>query len=238
MKITLIGYGKMGKAIEQIALERGHEIVLKISKENKDAATIENLKKSDLVIEFTNPESAFENVSTALKAGLPVVCGSTGWNERFTDAEELCEANNTALIHASNFSIGVNLFFELNRMAASLMHAHTEYEVSVSETHHKQKLDAPSGTAITIAETIMQTYTQYERWSMDAHKDSLKIEAFREDDVPGTHVVKYSSAIDDIELKHTAHSRTGFALGAVLAAEFLLNKKGNFTMRDVLFTKP
>lgn len=238
MKIALLGYGKMGKAIEQIAIERGHEIVLKINKENAAAATSENLSAADVVIEFTNPESAFENVSKALTAGVPVVCGSTGWNNKFAAAESLCIAHNTALIHASNFSIGVNLFFELNRMAASLMHPHVEYEVSLAETHHKQKLDAPSGTAITIAETILQTYTQYEQWSMNPSQEALQIEAFREDDVPGTHVVTYRSPIDDIELKHTAHSRSGFAMGAVLAAEFLVNKKGNFTMRDVLFTKP
>ncbi len=236
MKIALLGYGKMGKAIEKIALERGHEIVLKIGLENKAEATTENLKQADVVIEFTGPESAFENVSKCLNAGLAVVCGSTGWNEKLEEAKVICAKNNAALIQASNFSVGVNLFFELNKMAAKLMQAHPEYKVQVDETHHTQKLDAPSGTAISIAEQIIDNYPGFSSWSVTPEENQLPINAFRVDDVPGTHVVKYSSAIDDIELTHTAHSRTGFALGAVLAAEFINNKKGIFTMRDVLFS--
>lgn len=236
MKIALLGYGKMGKAIEKIALERGHDIVLKIGVENKEDANPENLKKADVVIEFTGPESAFENVSKCLSLGLAVVCGSTGWNDKLETAKTICSNNNAALIQASNFSVGVNLFFELNKMAAKLMHDHNAYSVQVDETHHTQKLDAPSGTAITIAEQIIAEYPQFDSWSLAPKGNQLPINAFREDDVPGTHVVKYQSEIDDIELIHTAHSRSGFALGAVLAAEFLNNKKGMFTMRDVLFS--
>lgn len=238
MKIALLGYGKMGKAIEKIAMERGHEIVLKIGKENKEEATSQNLQKADVIIEFTGPESAFDNVSKCLNAGLAVVCGSTGWNDRLAEAKAICAEHDAALIQASNFSVGVNLFFELNKMAAELMRPHSDYQVQVDETHHTQKLDAPSGTAISIAEQIMDSYPGLNGWSLDANEGQLQINAFRVDDVPGTHVVRYSSDIDDIELTHTAHSRTGFALGAVLAAEFLNNKKGIFTMRDVLFSNP
>ncbi|OJV54824.1 MAG: 4-hydroxy-tetrahydrodipicolinate reductase [Bacteroidetes bacterium 43-16] len=236
MKIALLGYGKMGQAIEKIALERGHEIVLKIGSKNKAEANSDNLKLADVIIEFTNPESAFENVSSGLKAGVPVVCGSTGWNKQVAAAQDICRENNTAFLQASNFSIGVNLFFELNKMAAKLMKPHADYRVSVSETHHTQKLDAPSGTAITIAEQILETYDQLNSWSLEPNDQQLNISAFRVDEVPGTHVVKYASEIDDIELTHTAHSRAGFAMGAVVAAEYIQNKKGIFSMHDVLFS--
>lgn len=236
MKIALLGYGKMGQAIEKIALERGHEIVLKIGSKNKAEASSENLRNADVVIEFTNPESAFENVSKSLSAGVPVVCGSTGWNNQVAEAQKLCTENNTAFLQASNFSIGVNLFFELNKMAAKLMQPHSAYTVSVSETHHTQKLDAPSGTAITIAEQIIAAYPQLDNWSLEPNDKQLNISAFRVDEVPGTHVVKYASEIDDIELTHTAHSRAGFAMGAVVAAEYIQNKKGIFSMHDVLFS--
>lgn len=236
MKIALLGYGKMGKTIEKIAMERGHEIVLRIGRENSYDATVANLEQADVIIEFTSPESAFENVTKCLKAGLAVICGSTGWNDKLAEAKAICVEHNAALIQASNFSVGVNLFFELNKMAAKLMQPHREYKVQVNETHHTQKLDAPSGTAISIAEQVLDSYSDLKEWSLDARSGQLQINAFREDDVPGTHTVKYSSDIDDIELTHTAHSRTGFALGAVVAAEFLHNKKGIFTMRDVLFS--
>lgn len=236
MKIALLGYGKMGQAIEKIALERGHEIVLKIGSKNKEAASSDNLSNADVVIEFTNPESAFENVSKSLRAGVPVVCGSTGWNNQVAEAQRICTENNTAFLQASNFSIGVNLFFELNKMAAKLMQPHSAYTVSVSETHHTQKLDAPSGTAITIAEQIIAAYPQLDSWSLEPNNKQLHISAFRVDEVPGTHVVKYASEIDDIELTHTAHSRAGFAMGAVVAAEYIRNKQGIFSMHDVLFS--
>ncbi len=237
MKIALLGYGKMGKAIESIALERGHEIILKINRNNQHEADIAHLQLADVIIEFTNPESAFDNVSKCLRSGLAVVSGSTGWNHKLPEAQALCKEHNGAFIHASNFSIGVNLFFELNKMAAQLMQSHTDYNVKVSETHHTQKLDAPSGTAISIAEQILEQYTRLEGWSLQEQPRQLHIEAFRVDDVPGTHVVTYDSEIDSISLSHTAHSRKGFAFGAVLAAEFLHNKKGIFTMRDILFSK-
>ena len=236
MKIALLGYGKMGQAIEKVALERGHEIVMKIGTKNKAEANSENLRNADVIIEFTNPESAFENVSKSLKAGIPVVCGSTGWNNQIAEAQKICIENNTAFLQASNFSIGVNLFFELNKMAAKLMQAHSAYTVSVSETHHTQKLDAPSGTAITIAEQIIEAYPQLDSWTLEPSNNQLNISAFRVDEVPGTHVVKYASEIDDIELTHTAHSRAGFAMGAVVAAEYIQDKKGIFSMHDVLFS--
>lgn len=236
MKIALLGYGKMGQAIEKIAMERGHEIVMKIGSKNKAEASSENLSNADVVIEFTNPESAFENVSKSLRAGVPVVCGSTGWNNQVAEAQRICTENNSAFLQASNFSIGVNLFFELNKMAAKLMQPHSAYTVSVSETHHTQKLDAPSGTAITIAEQIIEAYPQLDSWSLEPNNKQLNISAFRVDEVPGTHVVKYASEIDDIELTHTAHSRAGFAMGAVVAAEYIQHKKGIFSMHDVLFS--
>jgi 4-hydroxy-tetrahydrodipicolinate reductase len=227
----------MGKAIEKIAVERGHEIVLKVGIENLEENTVENIKKADVVIEFTNPESAFENVSKSLLAGVPVVCGSTGWNDKFAEAKAICEQNNTAFIVASNYSVGVNLFFEINKLAARIMKPHKEYTVAVEETHHTQKLDAPSGTAISIAEQILESYSHLNKWSLEeTNPEALPIKAFRVEDVPGTHVVKYTSKIDDIELSHTAHNREGFALGAVVAAEYIHDKKGNFTMHDVLFS--
>jgi 4-hydroxy-tetrahydrodipicolinate reductase len=236
MKIALIGYGKMGKAIEQIALKRGHEVVMKIGRDNLHEFTPENLVLADVAIEFTSPESALENVMTCMDAGLPVICGSTGWNERLYLAKEKCVVSNTAFLQASNFSIGVNIFFEINKQLASLMNDWPEYEVTLAETHHTAKMDAPSGTAITIAEQIIDNLKRKKHWKLDAapSDDIIPIAAYRETDVPGTHHVKYSSAIDDIEIIHTAHSREGFALGAVLAAEFIQHRKGIFSMQDVL----
>ncbi|HTO15887.1 MAG TPA: 4-hydroxy-tetrahydrodipicolinate reductase [Edaphocola sp.] len=236
MKIILFGYGKMGKAIEKIAIERHHEILLKIDRSNKDTINLEDFKNADVVIEFTKPEIAFENVSKILNAGLSLVCGTTGWNQNFKEAENIALQNNTSFIHASNFSIGVNLFFEINKLTAKMMQQHSEYTVSVEETHHTQKLDAPSGTAITIAEQILESYTEKNGWSLNPKDNELSITSHRIDNIPGTHNVKYSSNIDEIELIHTAHSRDGFALGAVIAAEYIHNKKGIFTMRDVLFS--
>lgn len=236
MNIALIGYGKMGKAIEAIAVKRGHQVVLKIRSANKEEFTVENLKKADVAIEFTSPASALENVSLCMEAGVPVICGSTGWNEQLAQAEEQCRATGTAFLQASNFSIGVNIFFEINKRLAVLMNGHDEYEVTVEEIHHTEKKDAPSGTGITIAEQIIAAVDRKEQWVEETAKtqQELAIVSKRIENVPGTHAVKYSSPIDDIEIIHTAHTREGFALGAVLAAEFIQQRKGVFTMQDVL----
>lgn len=236
MKIALVGYGKMGKTIERIALERGHEVVLRISSSNQSDLNKENLANADVVIEFTNPEAAFDNVRKCLMAGTPVVCGSTGWNEKLEEAYKICLENNTAMLQSSNFSIGVNVFFEINKLLAQIMNQYPNYEVSIEETHHTHKKDAPSGTAITIAERILEQLDRKKTWSITQPfvPSELSIVAHRIDEVPGTHNVKYSSDIDEIELIHTAHNRDGFALGAVITAEFLQGKKGIFKMKDVL----
>lgn len=236
MKIALIGYGKMGKAIEQVALKRGHEIILRIGRGNQHEFTKENLVLADVAIEFTTPESALDNVMKCMEAGLPVICGSTGWNEHVYLAKEKCVTTNTAFLQASNFSVGVNIFFEINKRLASIMNDWPEYEVRVEETHHTEKKDAPSGTAITIAEQILENLKRKERWELDqsSSDSTVSIIAHREEHVPGTHTVTYSSPIDEIEIIHTAHSREGFALGAVLAAEFIQHRKGIFSMSDVL----
>jgi 4-hydroxy-tetrahydrodipicolinate reductase len=236
MNIALIGYGKMGKAIEQIALDRGHSIVLKIDFDNLQDLTKENLQKADVAIEFTGPHSAFKNVIKCLQYGVPLVCGSTGWLDQWAEAKKLCEEVKGSLLYASNFSVGVNLFFEINKYVASLMNKHPEYDISMEEIHHTQKKDAPSGTAITLAEQILAANDLKKSWVNDAAgmPDKLSIISKRIDPAPGTHSIKYSSPIDDIEIIHTAHSRTGFATGAVLAAEFLKDKKGIFSMKEVL----
>lgn len=236
MKIALVGYGKMGKTIERIALERGHEVVLRISSSNQSDLIKDNLANADVVIEFTNPEAAFDNVRKCLMAGTPVVCGSTGWNEKLEEAYKICLENNTAMLQSSNFSIGVNVFFEINKLLAQIMNQYPNYEVSIEETHHTHKKDAPSGTAITIAERILEQLDRKKTWSITQPivPSELSIVAHRIDEVPGTHNVKYSSDIDEIELIHTAHNRDGFALGAVVTAEFLQGKKGIFKMKDVL----
>jgi len=236
MKIALIGYGKMGKAIEEAAQKRGHEIILRIGRANQHAFTREHLAMADVAIEFTSPESALHNVMKCMEAGLPVICGSTGWNKQLYLAKEKCAATNTAFLQASNFSIGVNIFFEINKRLAAIMNDWPEYEVRVSETHHVEKKDAPSGTAITIAEQIVDNLKRKQRWEPDptSAAEAVSIMAHREEHVPGTHNVVYASAIDEIELIHTAHSREGFAFGAVLAAEFIQHRKGIFTMSDVL----
>lgn len=236
MKIALIGYGKMGKAIEEIALKRGHTVDLKIDIDTIDSFTKENLSQCDVAIEFTGPHSAKENILKCLDAGTPVVSGSTGWLENMTEVETLCKEKNGSFLYASNFSVGVNIFFELNKKLAQLMKGQTDYNVTLEEIHHTQKKDAPSGTAITLAEQVLQELPGKTRWINEAsvNKEDLTILSKREDPAPGTHSVKYSSAIDDIEIIHTAHSRQGFALGAVLAAEFLNGKKGIYNMKDVL----
>ena len=236
MNIALIGYGKMGKAIEEIALERGHSIVLKINDENLEDFTKDNVTKADVAIEFSGPHSAYDNIKALIEFGVPVVSGSTGWTERINEINNYCTEKKGAFLYASNFSVGVNIFFELNKKLASLIAPHTEYAVSMEEIHHTQKKDAPSGTAITLAEQILEQLSQKKKWVNQPSNDvaELPIISKREDPAPGTHSIKYSSSIDDIEIIHTAHNRKGFALGAVLAAEFINGKKGIFSMKEVL----
>ena len=236
MKIALIGYGKMGKAIESIALNKGHEIVLKIDIQNNNDFTEAALQKADVAIEFTGPHSAYENIKKCIAWGVPVVSGSTGWLDKWNEVKDLCEVNNGTLIYSSNYSIGVNLFFELNKQLAQLMQPYNSYDVSMTEVHHTEKKDAPSGTAISLAEQILAQIGRKNKWvnAASANSNELVIQSERIDPAPGTHIVKYSSDIDDIEIIHTAHTRIGFASGAVLAAEFAFEKKGIFTMKDVL----
>ena len=235
MNIALIGYGKMGKTIEQIALQRGHNVVLKISSSNLEELTTDNLKKADAVIEMTQPEAAKANVMLCLKAGVPVTSGTTGWNLEIAEANKAAEDYNTAFLYASNYSVGVNIFFEVNKILAKLMSSQPEYDVRMKEIHHTQKKDSPSGTAITLANQVLDELPHKDKWSEEeTGSNILHIEALREEGVPGTHTITYTSAIDDIEITHTAHNRNGFALGAVLAAEFIAGKKGVFTMKDVL----
>jgi 4-hydroxy-tetrahydrodipicolinate reductase len=236
MKIALIGYGKMGMAIEDIALQKGHEVVLKINIENTEDLTMENLRKADVAIEFTGPESAYDNLVKCMDAGVPVVCGSTGWLEKWEAIKNLCKQKDGSLIYASNYSIGVNLFFEVNKYLGRLMAEYDDYNVSLEEIHHTQKKDAPSGTAITLAEQVLENIKIKTRWvnQVSGKADELEIISERVDPAPGTHKVKYSSPIDDIEIIHTAHTRQGFAGGALKAANFLKDKKGIFTMKDVL----
>ena len=230
MKIALLGYGKMGKTIEQIALKRGHEIILKID----DANTLYDITMADVAIEFSTPNSAFANISNSLTHKVPVVAGTTGWLAQYNEAVTLCKAQQTAFLYASNFSIGVNVFFALNKTLAKLMSGLKDYEVAIEEIHHTQKLDAPSGTAITLAEGIIAE-TDKTGWHLDtAGKNEIPIVAKRIDNTPGTHIITYSSEVDTIEIKHTAHNRNGFALGAVMAAEWIVGKQGVFTMSDVL----
>lgn len=236
MNIALIGYGKMGKAIHEIAKQRGHEAVLIIDADNLHDLTPENIKKADVVIEFTSPHTAFKNVTFCLQQSVPVVCGSTGWLDKLDEAKAIAEAARTGLIVASNFSVGVNIFFEVNKRLAQLMATQDSYDVSLKEIHHTAKKDAPSGTAISLAEQVLDAIPRKEKWVNDesSHASDLSIISERIDPAPGTHFVKYSSAVDDIEIIHTAHNRTGFALGAVLAAEFLKDKTGFFGMKEVL----
>ncbi len=236
MKIALIGYGKMGKAIEQIAKERKHEVVSIIDQDNQHDFQSAAFKSADVAIEFTGPESAFSNISACFAAKVPVVCGSTGWLEHWYLVEEACKEQEATILYASNFSIGVNLFFQLNQYLAELMKSHAEYHPSITEIHHTAKKDAPSGTAITLAEGILASYPNKTNWvnRPKANEKELSIISERIDPAPGTHIIQYTSEIDDIEIKHTAHTRTGFALGAVLAAEFLKGKKGIYQMKDVM----
>lgn len=236
MRIALIGYGKMGKAIEEVALHRKHEITIKIDQPNLHEFTKENMAKVDVAIEFTSPHTAYENIKSCIEFGVPVVCGSTGWTDQLEEMKKMVIEKNGAFIYSSNFSVGVNIFFEVNKRLAALMAPHPAYEVILEETHHTQKKDAPSGTAITLAEQIMEHIKRKKQWvnEISDNPEDLEIISQRIDPAPGTHSIKYSSAIDDIEIIHTAHNRKGFATGAVLAAEFLKDKKGFFAMKDVL----
>ncbi|SHJ41345.1 dihydrodipicolinate reductase [Arenibacter nanhaiticus] len=230
MNIALFGYGKMGKMIEQIALNRNHTIVEKIDLDTTDI----DYSKIDVAIDFSMPNAAFSNIKSCLEHNIPIICGTTGWLKDYDKAVSLCKEKNGAFIYASNYSLGVNLFFELNSYLAKMMKQLKEYNVSMEEIHHTQKLDAPSGTAITLAEGIIEE-TDYSGWQLDtANENEIAITAKRIADVPGTHTVSYDSAVDSIEIKHTAHNREGFALGAVVAAEWIVGKKGVFSMKDVL----
>lgn len=236
MKIALIGYGKMGKAIESICLSKKHEVVLKIDIENKSDFTLSNLRQADVAIEFTSPETAPGNIITCLEAGVPIVCGTTGWLQHLDKIKNVCTEKNGAFLYSSNFSIGVNIFFEINDRLAELMSGHPEYDISIEEIHHTQKKDSPSGTAITLAEEVLKVSKSKKKWlnAISNEPSDLVISSKRIDPAAGTHSVKYSSKIDDIEIIHTAHSRLGFAMGAVLAAEFIVGKKGIFGMKEVL----
>lgn len=230
MKIALLGYGKMGKVIERIALERGHEIVLKKTEEN----TFDGLLNADVAIDFSVPTAAVENISECLNNNIPIVSGTTGWLEHYSKMAAMCNETNGSFIYGSNFSLGVNLFFDLNTKLAKMMSRFNQYKVSMEEIHHTQKLDKPSGTAITLADGIL-VENDYSKWNIESPKDNeLFIDVKRIDSVPGTHSIYYTSDVDTIEIKHTAHNRDGFAFGAIIAAEWLQNKKGVFTMKDVL----
>ncbi|WP_298308325.1 4-hydroxy-tetrahydrodipicolinate reductase [Flavobacterium sp.] len=230
MKIALLGYGKMGKVIERIALERGHEIVLRKS----SASSFEGLDNADVAIDFSVPSSAVTNISECLNNGIPVISGTTGWLEDYNKMVTLCEEKNGAFIYGSNFSLGVNLFFELNNYLAKMMSKFNQYKVTMEEIHHTQKLDAPSGTAISLAKGVIEN-SNYSNWTLDnPNENEIQIDAKRIENVPGTHSIFYTSEVDTIEIKHTAHNRDGFALGSIIAAEWIVGKKGIFTMKDVL----
>jgi 4-hydroxy-tetrahydrodipicolinate reductase len=245
MKIAILGYGKMGKIIESIALGRQHEIVLKIDRDNAHELTTDHLQMADVAIEFSTPQTALTNIKACHAAGIPVVVGTTGWYEHLPEVQQWYTDNRTALMYGTNYSVGVNIFFYVNKLLAKLMNNYPYYDVQVEEIHHTQKLDSPSGTAITIAEGILQGITVKKGWVNVLNTgtpddepapvpiDQLLIESYRIENIPGTHTVVYGSDVDSLEFKHTAHNRNGFALGAVLAAEWILNKKGCFPVIDM-----
>ncbi|MFW5699690.1 MAG: 4-hydroxy-tetrahydrodipicolinate reductase [Bacteroidota bacterium] len=235
MNIALLGYGKMGKEIEKIALERGHTIVLKIDVDNVSDMTSENLQKADVAIDFSVPSSAYDNIMKCFESNLPIVSGTTGWIDRKQEVEKECREKNQTFFYASNYSLGVNLFFKLNQFLAKIMGPFDQYDVAIEETHHTQKLDAPSGTAITLAEDILGNIERKSTWELDSEdKSKLNIKAIRKENVPGIHTVTYDSEVDYITMTHSAKSRKGFALGAVLAAEFAKDNKGILTMDDLM----
>jgi 4-hydroxy-tetrahydrodipicolinate reductase len=236
MKIALIGYGKMGKTLEQTALKRGHEVILRLDVNNPE--DFARLHEADVAIEFTRPESAIGNIIQCFEQGVPVVCGTTGWLDKYNEVVARCSQANGTFFYASNYSIGVNIFFEINRRLASMMNGYDMYDVKMEEIHHTQKLDAPSGTAITLAQGIIENMERKTKWVNNPENNievnEINITAKRIDPAPGTHIITYDSPIDSIEITHTAHSREGFATGAVVAAEWLIGKKGVFSMKDML----
>jgi 4-hydroxy-tetrahydrodipicolinate reductase len=237
LKIGLMGYGRMGKEIESAAKERMHEVVLKITGSNADSITPDDLKQCDVIIEFTRPDAVLNNIRRCLENNIAVVVGTTGWYQHLNEVKDACSRFNGALFYASNFSIGVNILFEINARLAALMNRRTEYDAEISEVHHIHKLDKPSGTAITLAEGILHQLERKTKWTLEQEqaKDAdLLITSYREDEVVGKHTVRYTSATDEIEIVHNAFSRKGFAYGAVLASEFLYEKKGVYTMKDIL----
>lgn len=235
MKIVLMGYGKMGREIERIALERGHEIVFRVNRDNAAQVTEKDLQAGEVIIEFSTPHAVMDNMNKCLVSGLPTVVGTTGWHNELKTVTALWNNAGGGLFYASNFSVGVNLFFKVNKFLAKLMNHYPQYEVSMTEIHHIHKLDKPSGTAITLANQVIEQMDRKSKWSIDEKSDdTLFIQDIREGEVPGTHILKYSSTVDDIEIMHKAHNRSGFALGAVLAAEFMLGKKGVYTMDDLI----
>jgi 4-hydroxy-tetrahydrodipicolinate reductase len=242
MNIVLLGYGKMGHIIEQFAVDRGHNVVLKIDAYNLDELTTANLRTGDVAIDFSTPDSVMTHIEACFEAGTPLVVGTTGWHDHLQTVKEKCESSNNTLLYASNFSVGVNVFFHINKILAKIMNRYQQYEVLVEEIHHTQKLDAPSGTAITIANGIIEELERKTSWVNELagqgegqviKPEQLLIESYRLEEVPGTHTVIYSSEVDDIEFKHTAHNRAGFALGAVLAAEWLKGKSGFHSVQDM-----
>lgn len=235
MKIALLGYGKMGKEIEAIALNRKHDIVLKVGEHNAASITSDDLKKADVAIEFSTPHTVIGNIKKCFEAKVPVVVGTTGWYDHFGEIEQLCKTQQATLFHATNFSLGVNLFFKVNTYLAELMNRYDSYDVEMEEIHHIHKLDKPSGTAISLANQIIEKLERKTNWSITGKApETLFIKDVREGEVPGTHIIKYTSAVDDIEIMHKAHNRKGFALGAVIAAEFVNGKNGIFTMKDLI----
>ena len=239
MKIALFGYGKMGKEIEKVAMDRGHLIVLKIDTTTINSVAVEKLKQCDVAIEFSTPHSAISNILQCFDATLPVVVGTTGWYNKLEEIKKICIQKNACLFYASNFSIGVNIFFKLNEYLAKIMNDYSDYNVSIEEIHHLHKLDSPSGTALALANQITHNIVRKKKWiasptTLQTQKEVLEIISKREAEVPGTHVIKYHSAMDAIEITHKAHNRKGFAIGAVLAAEFIKGKKGIFEMTDLL----
>ncbi len=242
MKVVLLGYGKMGQLIEKFAVKRGHEVILIVDEHNRAEITADDLMAADVAIDFSTPHAALENISLCFEADLPIVVGTTGWYEHLEEVKETCLQAGQSLLYGSNFSIGVNIFFHINRMLAKAVAPYKQYDVQVEEIHHIHKLDSPSGTAITIAEGIIENNSSKSSWVNDlvgsgaeviAKPDELLIESLRIEEVPGTHTVLYSSEVDQIEFKHTAHNRDGFALGAVVAAEWLQEKKGFYQVTDI-----
>ncbi len=235
MKIAIIGYGKMGKEIEKIAIERNHKIVLKIDENNLSVLTNENLKKADVAIDFSTPKSAYNNILNCFAAGVPVVSGTTGWLKNYDNAVAECKKQNIAFFYASNFSLGVNIFFEVNKHLAKIMNKYSDYEINIEEAHHNYKIDVPSGTAITLANDIIKNVERKNLWTRDIpDKKDIHILSTRKGNIPGIHTIIYDSYVDTLEIKHTAKNRKGFALGAIIAAEFIHNKTGVFGMSDLL----